>query len=154
MKNLLVQDWMTRSVITISPDTTVPDAAALMRENKIRRLPVVDSQQILLGILSYSDVLEAQPSNATSLDVWEINYLLTKLHVEKVMAHDPLTVSPDTTIKEAAQIMHDNKIGGLPVIDEERRVVGIITESDIFRILIAWFNNSSEQEHSETASAA
>lgn len=151
MKHLRVKDWMTRSVITVTPDTTLPDAAALMRENKIRRLPIVDEDYKLLGILSYSDVLEAQPSNATSLDVWEINYLLSKLRVEKIMTPHPLAVHPESTIKEAAQIMHDHKIGGLPVVDENQRVKGIITESDIFRILIASFNETNELEGTEPA---
>ncbi|GAB4571152.1 MAG: hypothetical protein Kow0077_07100 [Anaerolineae bacterium] len=140
MKNLLVQDWMTKQVITITADTKVPDAANLMREKKIRRLPVVDDEGKLIGIISYTDILQAEPSDATSLSVWEINYLLSKLPVSKVMTPDPISIRPEATIKDAAQIMHDHKIGGLPVVDADHHVVGIITESDIFRILIAWFN--------------
>lgn len=140
MKNLLVKDWMTTDVICVPPDMVLPDAAALMRKKRIRRLPVVDEHGVLIGIISQSDILAAKPSQATSLDIWEINYLLSRLKIRKVMTRDPLTVFPESTIKEAAQIMHDHKIGGLPVVDEQRHVVGIITESDIFRILIAWFN--------------
>ena len=140
MKHLLVQDWMTRDVTTIAPDTKLPDAAAIMRKNHIRRLPVVDETGILIGILSYSDVLSAEPSGATSLDVWELNYLLSKLRVEKVMTRNPFTVRPESSLREAAQLMYEHKIGGIPVVDEAGRVAGIITESDIFRILIAWLN--------------
>ncbi len=150
MKNLLVQDWMTPEVTTITPDTKLPDAAALMRECGIRRLPVVDSHGLLVGILSYSDVLGAEPSDATSLDIWELNYLISKLRVEKVMTREPLTVHPESTLRDAAQLMYNHKIGGLPVVDHSGHVVGIITESDIFRVLIAWFN----EEMPDSAEAA
>jgi acetoin utilization protein AcuB len=146
MKNRLVKDWMTHDVITINPDTTLPDASALMRAHHIRRLPVVDRDGSLLGILSQSDVFQAEPSDVTSLDIWEINYLLSRLRIEKVMTPNPLSVRPETTLKEATQIMFDNKIGGLPVVDNANKVIGIITESDIFRILIAWFNEEAKDE--------
>ncbi len=139
MKNMLVKDWMTREVVTITPDTTLPDVAALMRQHNIRRLPVVEDG-VLVGIVSHTDVHRARPSDATSLDIWELNYLLSKLKVERIMTPNPYTVREDSTIKEAAQLMHDHKVGGLPVVDDNNHVVGIITESDIFRILIAWFN--------------
>lgn len=144
MKNLLVKDWMSKDVITVTPDTTLPDAAALMREHNIRRLPVVEDG-VLVGIVSKTDVLEAEPSDATTLNMWELNYLLSKLKVSKIMTPDPLTVHENSTIKDAAQLMYDHKIGGLPVVDDEGHVVGIITESDIFRTLIAWFNEKSEE---------
>ncbi len=146
MKNLLVKDWMTKDVICIPPDIVLPDAAALMRKKRIRRLPVVDEHGVLIGIISQTDIMAAKPSEATSLDIWEINYLLSRLKIKKIMTRDPLTVRPDSTIKEAAQLMHDHKIGGLPVVDEQNHVVGIITESDIFRILIAWFNEEIEEQ--------
>lgn len=142
MKNLLVKDWMSKEVVTITPDTTLPDVAAIMRQHNIRRLPVVKDGK-LVGIVSQTDVHRARPSNATSLDIWELNYLLSKLKVEKIMTRNPYTVREDSTIKEAAQLMHDHKVGGLPVVDDNNHVIGIITESDIFRVLIAWFNEEA-----------
>lgn len=144
MKNLLVKDWMTADVITITPETTLTDAAALMREKAIRRLPIVTGDGKLVGILSQTDVMAAKPSDATTLDIWEINYLLSRLKVEKVMTPRPFTVRPESTLKEAAQLMYAHKIGGIPVVDDHNVVVGIITESDIFRVLIAWFNEEAE----------
>jgi acetoin utilization protein AcuB len=143
MKNLLVKDWMTADVFTVTADMTVPDASSLMRDHQIRRLPVVDRDKKLIGIVSMSDILAANPSNATMLDIWEVNYLLTRLKIEKIMTRDPYCVRADSTIKEAAQLMHDHKVGGIPVVDKDRHVVGIITESDIFRLLIAWFNEET-----------
>lgn len=129
----LVRDWMTPDPITIVPKTTLPEAHQLMKESHIRRLPVVD-QGRLVGIVTLGDVREAQPSDATSLSIYELNYLLSKLTVDKIMTRDPLTISPDASVRDAARIMLDRKIGGLPVM-EAGRLVGIITESDIFRVL-------------------
>ena len=143
MKNLLVKDWMTTDVITIRPETTLTEAAALMREKAIRRLPIVNEDGKLVGILSQTDVMAARPSDATTLDIWEINYLLSRLKVEKVMTAQPYTVYPDSSLKDAAQLMVTHKIGGIPVVDDKNAVVGIITESDIFRVLIAWYNEET-----------
>jgi CBS domain-containing protein len=88
----------------------------------------------LVGIVTLGDVREAEPSNATSLSIFELHYLLSKLTVDKIMTRDPLTISPNANVREAARLMLDHKIGGLPVM-EENRLVGIITESDIFRVL-------------------
>jgi len=139
MKNLLVKDWMTSDVTTVEPETLMLEAHRLMRSKKIRRLPVV-SQNKIVGIITRSDVREAEPSQASSLNVWEINYLLNKLEVNDVMTKDVLTIQPDDTIKTAASLMNDIKIGALPVVNNHAELVGIITESDIFRVLIAWFN--------------
>ncbi len=136
MKNMLVKDWMSKKVITVDPETALPDAHRLMKINHIRRLPVVDKKEKLLGIVTIGDIREASPSDATTLSVWELHYLLSKLTVGKIMTPDPITVRRDTTIRDAAKLMLDNKIGGLPVVDEENKVVGIITESDIFRLLV------------------
>ena len=143
MKALLVKDWMTTDVITIRPETTLTEAAAIMREKAIRRLPVVNGDGKLVGILSKTDVMAAQPSDATTLDIWEINYLLSRLKVEKVMTTQPYTVNANSTLKDAAQLMVTHKIGGIPVVDDKNTVVGIITESDIFRVLIAWCNEEA-----------
>jgi CBS domain-containing protein len=133
MATPLVQDWMTPNPITVVPKTTLPDAHKLMTASNIRRLPVVDRGQ-LVGIVTLGDVREAQPSDATTLSIYELNYLLSKLTVDKIMTREPLTVSPQATIRDAARLMLEHKIGGLPVMEGER-LVGIITESDIFRIL-------------------
>jgi len=140
MKHLLIKDWMTKDVVTAVPSTRMLDAHKLMRENKIRRMPVCDKKGRVVGIITRSDVRQAEPSGATSLNVWEINYLLAKLTVKEIMTADVTTVRPDDTLKTAATLMYQQRIGALPVVDEHNKLVGIITESDIFRVLIAWFN--------------
>ena len=125
---------MTAHVVTVTPATTLPEARRLMTEKRIRRLPVVEDHK-LVGIVSLSDVQEASPSTATSLSVWELTYLLSKLKVSEVMTADPITVAPEMTIGEAAQHMANRKIGGLPVVDALGNLVGIVTESDIFRLV-------------------
>ncbi|MCB0246763.1 MAG: CBS domain-containing protein [Anaerolineae bacterium] len=142
MNDLHVKDWMTRRVITVDPRTSLPDAHKLMRTNNIRRLPVVERGR-LVGIVTRSDIREASPSEATTLSIWEMHYQLSKLSVGVIMTKDPYTVTPDTTIKDAAKLMYTHKFGGLPVVNDAGELQGIMTESDIFRILIAWFD---EQE--------
>ena len=132
---MLVRERMTPNPVVAHPDTTVPDALRLMRERKVRRLPVVDSHGRLVGIVSDKDLLWASPSPATTLAVWEIPDLLGKLKIEKVMAHDVITVSEKTPLEEAARLMADKKIGGLPVMSGPD-LVGIITETDLFKSLL------------------
>jgi len=134
MRRHLVKDWMTPDPITIDPSTTLPEANRLMKECGIRRLPVVENGR-LVGIVTMGDVREASPSTATSLSIYELNYLISRLTVGTIMTHDPIAISPDTSIEAAARLMLEHKIGGLPVVDGTR-VVGIITESDIFRLLV------------------
>ncbi|MCI0393747.1 MAG: CBS domain-containing protein [Chloroflexi bacterium] len=134
MKQQLVKEWMTKDVVTIEPGTTLPEAHRLMRERRIRRLPVVKNGR-LVGIVTRGDIRGAEASDATSLSIWELNYLLARLKIDEIMTRNPVTVSPETTIGAAAQVMLDNKISGLPVV-EDGRVVGIITESDIFRLIV------------------
>ncbi|MCS7251833.1 MAG: CBS domain-containing protein [Thermoflexus sp.] len=139
MANLLepyrVRDWMTSNPITISPRTTLPEAHRIMKEHRIRRLPVIDEHGRLVGIVTLGDVREASPSGATSLSIFELNYLLACLTVDKIMTRKVITVTPDTPIVEAARLMLEHKIGGLPVVENDR-VVGIITESDIFKMVV------------------
>ncbi len=134
MRKNHVRDWMTPNPISIDPKTTLPEAHKLMKECHIRRLPVVDRGK-LVGILTLGDIREASPSDASALSIFELNYLLAKLTVENIMTRDPLTIAPGATIREAAQLMLDHKIGSLPVVEGEK-LVGIITESDIFRVLV------------------
>ncbi|HEX7588356.1 MAG TPA: CBS domain-containing protein [Anaerolineae bacterium] len=131
----LVKDWMTPDPITIDPHTTLPEAGRLMKECNIRRLPVIENGR-LVGIATLGDIREASPSNATSLSIYELNYLLSRLTVDEIMTRDPISVEPDTSIDAAARLMLERKIGGLPVVDGGK-VIGIITESDIFRLLVS-----------------
>ena len=131
---MLVGERMSHPVITIPPDMPVVDALNLMKRERIRRTPVVKDGQ-MIGIVSDKDLLNASPSPATSLSVWEMNYLLSKITVKDVMTKDVLFVSEDTPIEQAARVMADNKIGGLPVL-RSGHVVGIITETDLFKILL------------------
>jgi len=139
MKDLLVKDWMTGKVITVDIHTALPDAHKLMRSHKIRRLPVLDGDTVV-GIVSRSDIREASPADATSLSVWDLQYLLSKLTMGDIMTPKPVVILPGATIRDAARLMYTHKIGGLPVVDTDGQLQGIITESDIFRILIAWFD--------------
>ena len=130
----LVKEWMTRNPITIAEDTSLTEASRLMKDNDIRRLPVVEHGK-LVGIVTWGDIREASASDATSLTVFELGYLLEKLQVDRFMTRHPITVTPTTTISRAAQLMLEHKIGGLPVV-ENGQLVGILTESDIFRMLV------------------
>jgi FOG: CBS domain len=136
--DMKVGQRMTRNPITITPDTTVPEAQAIMRREKIQRLPVVEKNGKLVGIVTSLDLIHASPSPASSLDIYEMHYLLSKLKVEKVMTKNVITVIEDLPIEEAARIMADNQISGLPVMRGEV-LVGIITESDLFRLFIELF---------------
>jgi acetoin utilization protein AcuB len=130
-----VSERMTQPVITALPDMPIQEAMNLMREKDIRRLPVVDSRGRLRGIVSDRDLLHASPSDATSLSVWELNYLLSRVTLKDVMTKSVITLEGDTHIKEAARIMVEKKIHGLPVMDGDD-VVGIITETDLFKVLL------------------
>jgi CBS domain-containing protein len=133
--NVLVREWMTKQVLTVAPHTTLRSAHQLMKENHIRRLPVLDEGQ-LVGIITIGDAREASPSDATTLSIWELNYLWAQLTVDKVMTAHVFTVNPDTPIIDAAELMLEHKISGLPVVNSAGKLVGILTESDIFRMLV------------------
>ena len=131
---MLVGTRMSRPIITIPPDMPVVDALNLMKREHIRRTPVVKEGK-MVGIVSDKDLLNASPSPVTSLSVWEINYLFSKIIIKDVMTSQVITVTEDTPIEEAARIMADSKIGGLPVMHGEH-VVGIITETDLFKLFL------------------
>lgn len=131
---MLVGERMSHPVISVSPDLPIVDALNLMKHERIRRAPVVKDGK-MVGIVSDKDLLNASTAPATSLSVWELNYLLSKITVKDVMSKQVLSVSESTPIEEAARIMADNKIGGLPVTRGED-VVGIITETDLFKIFL------------------
>ena len=131
---MLVGERMTHPVITLGPDVPVMDALAMLRREHIRRAPVVDNGK-LVGFVSENDLRNASPGQATTLSVWEINYLVSKITVRKVMTKEVITTVEDTPVEEAARIMADHKVGGLPVLRDDK-VVGIITETDIFKIML------------------
>jgi acetoin utilization protein AcuB len=150
MKLEYVKDWMSSDLITITPDTTLPDADRLMVGKMIRRLPVVEDGR-LVGIVTYGDIRDARPSRALSLNIWELNYLVTRLRVSEIMTRNPITVRPEATIGEAARLMLRNMISGLPVVDEDGDLVGIVTESDIFRMVVRDWLDAREQSQDLTA---
>jgi len=129
---MLIKDWMAKDPVTMSEDTSMIKAIHIMRERRFRRIPVV-AEGKLVGMVTDRDLKEASPSKATTLDVHELYYLLAELQVQEIMSRDPISVSQGDTVEHAAQIMLEHTISGLPVVDEEDRVVGIITQSDVFR---------------------
>lgn len=130
-----VSEWMTKNVITTRRNTSISSAHQVMRENNVRRLPVVEDGK-LVGIITIGDVREASPSDATTLSIWELNYLWAQLTVERVMSRKLHTVKADSLMLDAAEMMLEHKVSGLPVLNENDELIGIITESDIFRMLI------------------
>ena len=132
---MLVGERMSHPVLTITADIPVQDALARMKKDHVRRYPVVDKNGKLIGIVTDTDLINASPSQATTLSVWEISYLLSKITVERVMTAKVITTTPDTTVEKAASIMSDANISSLPVM-QAGRLVGIITETDLFRILL------------------
>src|SRR5512141_1299622 len=131
---MFVGERMSRPVISVTPETPINEALAMFREEHIRRAPVMKDGK-LLGIVSERDLLNASPSPVTTLSVWEMNYLISKVTVKNVMTKKVITVDRDTPIEEAARIMADKKIGGLPVVSADK-VVGMITETDLFKMFL------------------
>lgn len=131
---MFVGERMSRPVICISPDEPINEVLAMFKKEHIRRAPVM-KQGKLLGIVSERDLLNASPSSVTTLSVWEMNYLISKVKVKDVMTKKVITVDKDTPIEEAARIMADQKIGGLPVTSADK-VVGMITETDLFKVFL------------------
>ncbi|MFW6115605.1 MAG: CBS domain-containing protein [Chloroflexota bacterium] len=129
---MLVKDRMSSPPITVREGVGVEEALRLMHSEDVRRLPVLDKRGKMVGIVSELDLLKVSPSPATSLSVYEIPYLLAKVKMKDVMTKDVITVAEDTPLEEAARIMADNKIGGMPVMREDK-LVGIITETDLFK---------------------
>jgi acetoin utilization protein AcuB len=126
---------MTKRPITITEDIGIDKALELMHSEKVRRLPVLDKHGQLVGIVSELDLLKASPSPATSLSIYELPYLLSKIKMRDIMTRDVVTATEDMPLEEAALIMAENKIGGLPVMRGDK-LVGIITETDLFKIFL------------------
>ena len=121
---------MTKETKSISPDTVLPEAHQAMIMNNIRRLPVVKGDK-LMGIVTLSDIQQASPSDATSLSVWELNYLLAKLTIKKIMTSPVMTICEDDSVNRAANMMLDNKFGGVPGVNSVGRLVGMVAERGI-----------------------
>ena len=131
---MFVADWMTREVVTVAPDDSVAHAMHLMRDRKIKHLPVLKDGR-LVGVISDRDIKAFAPSKATALDVYEINYLLAKAKVAEAMTRAAVTAGPDTPVEEAARLMLEKNVGALPVLEGDI-LVGIISDRDIFRALV------------------
>jgi acetoin utilization protein AcuB len=131
-----VERWMTPKVITLNPSDSLAAAIDVMKQKKIRRIPIVSDAGKLVGIVSDRDLKEVSPSRATTLDIWELHYVLDKLKLKDIMTRNPWTVTPEMPIENAAQLMLEKKVEGLPVLDARGALVGILTEGDIFRALV------------------
>jgi acetoin utilization protein AcuB len=133
---MLLRNWMTRDPVTVEPDASMMDAEHLMKEHKIRCLPVMKGKK-LVGIVTDRNVKAASASSATTLDMHELLYLLAKVKVKEIMTKDPVTICEDDTVEEAAVVMLRHKFSHLPVMSDKNELVGIITDTDIFKVLVS-----------------
>jgi len=133
---MLVKNWMSKKVITVDPDDSMQDAIYMLQEQNIKILPVMDKEKIV-GIITDRDLKKASPSDATTLDMHELLFLISKIKVRDLMKKQVYTANPDDTVEETAAVLLEKKISGVPVVDENNRLLGIITRSDIFRVLIS-----------------
>ena len=133
---MLVKNWMSKNVISINIDNSMQDATGLLKQYHIRMLPVVKNDR-LVGIITDRDLKKASASDATSLEIHELLFLLTKIKIKDIMTQDPITVNPDWTVEETAELLLKHKISGVPVVDDKKSVVGVITQTDLFRVLIS-----------------
>lgn len=145
MTDTNLERHMTKEVITVTPDKPIMEARSIMDKHDIRRLPVVEEGE-LVGIVTEGDIQESGPSDATSLDVWELNYILSKTTVEEIMTKKVHTITPEDTLEKAASIMRKNKVAGLPIM-KNGKFAGIITESDILDTLIELMGFGSEKDN-------
>lgn len=135
---MIIERKMTRNPITCAPDMSIQDASDLMKNEHVHRLPVLDKNGKLVGVISEKDILKAAPSPASTLSVYETNYLLSKLTVKEIMKRKPVTVSKDTTIEDAATIMIDQDLSCLPVLEGDK-LIGIVSKTDLFKMLVESF---------------
>lgn len=135
---MIIERRMTRNPVTATPDMSVADASALMKREKVHRLPVLDKEHRLVGIISEKDILYASPSPVSTLSIHEMAYLLSQLTVKKLMTRDVVTISKETTVEEAARLMVDQDLSSLPVL-ENNKLIGIVSKSDLFKILLELF---------------
>ena len=135
---MIIERIMTKNPVTINPEASVVEASELMKKEKVHRLPVLDRDKNLIGVISEKDILFATPSPASSLSIHEMAYLLSKLTVRKLMTKNPVTINRTTTVEEAARLMVDQDLSCLPVV-EDGKLVGIVSKSDMFKILLELF---------------
>jgi acetoin utilization protein AcuB len=140
---MLVKNWMSKEVITVDIDDSMQNAISLIKKHNVRLLPVMKKGK-LVGIVSDRDLKRASASDATTLDIHELLYLLSKIKLKSIMTQKPVTVPDDYTVEETAEVLLSNKISGAPVLDQDGKVVGIITQSDLFRVLISLTGISSK----------
>jgi len=133
---LLVENWMNPKVVTVDADDSMLDATKLMKEHNIRRLPVLEKGK-LVGIVTDRDLKRASPSDATTLEAHEILYLIANIKVREIMSKNPITVPWNYTVEEAAEILLQAKISGMPVMDKDGKVIGMITQTDLFKVFIS-----------------
>ena len=133
---MLIRDWMTRDVISVTAETPMLKASKLMKDHDIRCLPVIDDDRRVIGIVSAGDVKAASPSKSTTLDMHELYYLLFEMKIKEIMTADPVTVMPLDTVEQVAQLMQEKDQASLPVVDADARLVGMITHHDIFKVLL------------------
>ena len=145
---MVVGKRMKREPVTIRPEDSLRHAMNLVKEKRVRHLPVVDDKGRLVGVVSDRDIRAAWASSATSLEVRELHYLLEKVKIEEIMTKKVITVSPNTTIEDAALLMHDNRIGCLPVVEDDR-LLGLITETDIFAAFVEVMGLGTESSRIE-----
>lgn len=135
---MIIERRMTRNPVTATPDMSIAEASTLMKQEKVHRLPVLDKEKHLVGIITEKDILYATPSPASSLSIHEMAYLLSKLTVKKLMSKNVVTITKDTTVEEAARMMVDQDLSSLPVLEGDK-LIGIVTKSDMFKILLGLF---------------
>ena len=133
---MLVKNWMSKPAITIDADASMHDAIKLLKDHNIKMLPVME-KGYLVGIVTDRDIKRASASDATSLEIHELLYLISKIKIREIMTKNPITVPQDYTVEETAEILLKHKISGVPVVDQFSDVIGTITQNDIFRILIS-----------------
>ena len=152
-RNITVQECMTHPAITVSPTMSVRLAQQLMHNYHIRHLPVVDGNQ-LVGILSSGDVRRASPSNATSLSVWEMRYLWDKIKIESVMSRYVVTAKPEMSMLEAVRVMHEHRFNCLPVVDAKGQLLGILTEVDVYALVMRTSDETTPEPESASGEMA
>jgi acetoin utilization protein AcuB len=133
---MLIENWMTKEVITGTPEMSMMKASKIMKEKGVGRLPIVDEAGVLMGLVSDRDIKEASPSKATTLDMHELYYLLSEVKLKDIMTKKVVTIKKGETVERAAQLMLESNIGGMPVVDDQNKVVGMVTDSDIFKVLV------------------
>lgn len=135
---MIIERRMTRNPVTATPDMSISEASTLMKQEKVHRLPVLDKDKKLVGLITEKDILYASPSPASSLSIHEMAYLLSKLTVKKLMSKNVVTINKDTTVEEAARMMVDQDLSCLPVLEGDK-LIGIVSKSDMFKILLELF---------------